>query len=375
MKTKQPLIRVVRRTDFPLWATILIYIGAIIVALSIGALLLMAIKVNPTAYYKDMFTIGALGNRFAYKNFEGLIKLFVPLLITSLALSLAFKMKFWNIGGEGQFIMGAISASTVALILGNTLPSGLVLILMALCGALSAGIYGLLVACLKVKWGTNETLLTLMLNYIALYILRFFGETKADWNFFLSTDSERPVFATFPEGAWMYTIKIGKFSLNITLIIALLLCVFLYIYLKKTKHGYEISVVGDSPSTAKYAGMKVGRIVMRTMFFSASLIGLAGAFYVSTSHTLSTSVTNNVGWTGIIVAWLSRLSPIGIFVTSILISILRFGCQIAATNFPVIDSNFADLLQGIILFVVLMADFLTRFKIVFRQKQIKEVQD
>ena len=145
--------------------------------------------------------------------------------------------------------------------------------------------------------------------------------------------------------------------------------------MKKTKHGYEISVVGDSQSTAKYAGMKVGRIVMRTMFLSAALIGLAGTFYVSTAHSLSTSVTNNVGWTGIIVAWLSRLNPVVILVTSLLISVLRVGCQTAATNFPVIDSNFADLLQGIILFTVLMADFLTRFKIVFRKNTEKEVED
>lgn len=375
MKTKQPFVRIVRRTDFPLWAMIIINIAAVLVAVGIGAILLAAIKVDPFVYYKDMFTIGTIDNRFAYKNFEGLIEFFVPLLITSLALALTFKMKFWNIGGEGQFIMGAISSATVALLLGNSLPSWLTLIMMAVCGAASAGIYGLVVAFFKVKWGTNETLMTLMLNYIALYALKYFGETQAGWNFFLSGESVRPVFATFPESAWMYTIKIGKFSLNITLVIAILLCALIYIYMKKTKHGYEISVVGDSQSTAKYAGMKVGRIVMRTMFLSAALIGLAGTFYVSTAHSLSTSVTNNVGWTGIIVAWLSRLNPVMILVTSLLISVLRVGCQTAATNFPVIDSNFADLLQGIILFTVLMADFLTRFKIVFRKNTEKEVED
>lgn len=375
MKTKQPFVRIVRRTDFPLWAMIIINIAAVLVAVGIGAILLAAIKVDPFVYYKDMFTIGTIDNRFAYKNFEGLIEFFVPLLITSLALALTFKMKFWNIGGEGQFIMGAISSATVALLLGNSLPSWLTLIMMAVCGAVSAGIYGLVVAFFKVKWGTNETLMTLMLNYIALYALKYFGETQAGWNFFLSGESVRPVFATFPENAWMYTIKIGKFSLNITLVIAILLCALIYIYMKKTKHGYEISVVGDSQSTAKYAGMKVGRIVMRTMFLSAALIGLAGTFYVSTAHSLSTSVTNNVGWTGIIVAWLSRLNPVVILVTSLLISVLRVGCQTAATNFPVIDSNFADLLQGIILFTVLMADFLTRFKIVFRKNTEKEVED
>ncbi|MBR1731386.1 MAG: ABC transporter permease, partial [Ruminococcus sp.] len=283
------------------------------------------------------------------------------------------RMKFWNIGGEGQFIMGAIASSAVALVFGDTLPSVVLLIFMVVAGMLAAGIYGVIVALLHVKFGTNETLMTVMLNYIALYVLKFFCETSGAWNIFLDPTSARPRPQKFPDAASMPVIKIGSFSLNISIIIAILICVLIYVYLKRTKSGYEISVVGDSLSTAKYAGMKVSRIIVRTMFISACLIGLAGSCYVSTSGSLSTSVTNNVGWTGVVVAWLSKLNTWGILITSVLISILRFGCQIASTQYTALDSNFADLLQGVILFIVLAADFFVRFKIVFSSK-VKEAE-
>jgi len=175
----------------------------------------------------------------------------------------------------------AICAAAAAHKLGPVLPQPLVVLVMALCGILGGGLYGLIVALLKVRYNTNETLL--MLNYIALYLLQFLGETKAGWNFFLDPDSARPKFAGFPDNADMITFPLGPFNLNLSLIIAIVLCVLLFGYLKYTKHGYEIAVVGDSPNTARYAGMKVGRIVVRTIFLSAALIGLAGAFYVSSA--------------------------------------------------------------------------------------------
>ena len=368
MNRNEPLFRVVKRDDQSPLRLIGFYVGAVVLALLIGTLLLTVLGVPAGEYYKDMFTLGMIDNKYAYKQVEGFIKLFVPLLLTSLALSLAFKMRFWNIGGEGQFILGAIGASAVAFKLGETMPQLVVLLLMAVCGLVCGGLYGVFVAWLRMKYGTNETLMTLMLNYIALYFLQFLGETKAPWNFFLDPKSERPKFAKFPDGGKMITFPIGKFNLNLTLIIAILICVGIYVYLKYTKQGYEIAVVGDSPNTARYAGMNVGKIVIRTIFLSAAMIGLAGAFYVASAGTLSTSVTNDVGWTGVIVAWLAQLNTIGIVVASLLITVLQFGSQVAGASYSTIDANFADLLQGIILFIVLAADFFTRFKLVWRSK-------
>ena len=361
---------VVKRNNCPLWKKALFYVLAIVAALLLGSVILLAIGVDPIAYFTRMFTMGTIGNKIAYKTYINYLKDFVPLVLTSVALSLAFKMRFWNIGGEGQFIMGTIAASAVAIKLGQTLPSAVVLILMCLAAMLAAGLYGLLVAALKVRFNTNETLLTLMLNYVALYLLTFLMETKAGWNFFLNPKELRPVPQSFPEGARFPSIPMGgKFELNICVILVFIIGALVYVYLKRTKQGYEINVVGDSAGTARYAGMKVNKIVLRTVFLSAALIGLAAAFKMGTVGTMSTAITADVGWTGIIVAWLAQLNTVAIFAVSALISVLHYGSTVAAATFKQVDSSFANMLQGFILFLVLAADFMIRFKLVRTKKE------
>ena len=369
MKNRQPLFHVVKRDHAGPGRQATAYVAAVVLALLVGAVLLMVQGVEPVTFYKQLLTMGIPGSRYPWRAVENFIKLFVPLLITSLALALAFKMRFWNIGGEGQFIMGAFWAGAAAMKLGDTLPQPLMVLVMALCGALGGGLYGVFAAALKVRFGTNETLLTLMLNYVALYFLQFFAETKAPWNFFLDPQSARPNFAKFPEGAQMLTVPIGPFHLNLSLVAALALCAILFVYLNYTKRGYEIAVVGDSPNTARYAGMKVGWVVVRTIFLSAALIGMAGAFHVSSAGVMSASPTNDVGWTGIVVAWLAKLNTLGILAASLLITVLQFGCQTASAAYPSIDADFANLLQGIILFIVLAADFFTRFRLAPRNRK------
>ena len=363
---KSPLFHVVKREQAGPARQLMAYVAAVVLALAVGAVLLSVQGVEPVTFYRQLITMGIPGSRYPWRAVENFIRLFVPLLIVSLALSLAFKMRFWNIGGEGQFIMGAFWAAVAGMKLGESLPKPLMVAVMALCGAVGGGLYGVFVAALKVKWGTNETLLTLMLNYVALYFLQFFAETKGAWNFFLDPESARPRFAKFPENAQMITIPIGPFNLNLSLVAALVLCGILFVYLNYTKRGYEIAVVGDSPNTARYAGMKVGRIVIRTIFLSAALIGMAGALHVSSAGVMSASPTNDVGWTGVVVAWLAKLNTAGIVLASLLITVLQYGCQTASTTYPSIDANFANLLQGVILFTVLAADFFTRFKLVLR---------
>ena len=355
---------IVKRESCPWWKLLILYLTAVLAALALGAVLLLAMGVDPVAYYWRMFTMGMVGNRIAYRAFENYLKVFVPLVITAVALSLAFRMRFWNIGGEGQFILGSVAAAAVAFQAGPVLPGAVTLILMCLAAMLAAGLYGVLAAALKVKFGTNETLLTLMLNYIALYFLTFLGETKASWNFFLDETSARPIFVSFSDLVEFPAIPIGPFRLNICVILAFVIGALVFFYLKYTKHGYEIAVVGDSVGTARYAGMKVGKIVLRTVFLSACLIGLAAAFKVGTAGILSTAITDDVGWTGIIVAWLAKLNTVGIFIVSALISVLQYGSTAAAATFAQVDSSFADMFQGAILFLVLAADFFTRFRVV-----------
>ena len=360
---------IVKRDNCPFWQKCLFYVAAVALALMLGAVLLICLGVDPVAYYTRMFTMGTVGNKIAYKVWINYLKELVPLALTSVALSLAFKMRFWNIGGEGQFILGAIAAAFVAFKAGPVMPQAAVLVLMCLAAMAVAGLYGLFAAVLKVRFGTNETLMTLMLNYVALYVLIFLGESKADWNFFLDPDSQRPVFASFAQLVSFPGIPMGgKFVLNICVVLTALLGAAVFVYLKYTKQGYEIAVVGDSASTARYSGMKVNTIVLRTVFLSAALIGLAAAFKVGTAGILSTAITDDVGWTGIIVAWLSQLNTAVIFVVSALICVLHYGSTVAAATFSQVDSSFANMLQGVILFLVLAADFYTRFKIVSVKK-------
>ena len=360
-------VHVIKREGVSVGQRIALYVGSVVLALVLGAIVLLALGVNPLQYYGRMFSMGMVGNKIAYKNLENYLKVFVPLALTAVALSLAFKMRFWNIGGEGQFTLGAIAAATIALKLGGVLPGFVVLVLMCVAAMVISGLYGLLVAALKVKFGTNETLLTLMLNYVALYILIFIGETQAEWNFYLTPESARPVFESFAKEVSFLKIPMGKFGLNITVILTFVVGALVFVYLKYTKQGYEIAVVGDSAGTAHYAGMKVNRIVLRTVFLSACLIGLAAAFKVGTTGILSTSITDDVGWTGIIVAWLAQLNTGVIFIVSALISMLHYGSDVAAATFSRVDSSFANMLQGAILFLVLAADFFIRFKVVFQK--------
>ncbi len=364
LKKKDPFIRVVKRDNLKFAQTALLYAISVLAAIVIGGIFVAANGVNPFEYYGKV-VVGCFNNAI---NMRGFIRIVIPLLITSLGIAVAFKMKFWNCGANGQFIAGAVFATTVANLCGNNLPQWLTLILMAAAGILGGGLVGLVPAVCKVKLGTSETLLTLMLNYVCYYTLTYLKNTM----FFRKVNEDgsvfRPDFKVLPENAWLYEINIGGLKIDISLFIALLLVVVVYIYFNRTKQGYEISVVGDSKNTARYAGMNVNSIVIRTMFISAGVAGLAGMFQVSgsaTSHTLADGITSDVGFTGITVAWLAKLNPIGILIVSALMGILQKGTAVAESTFSNISSAASEILQGIILFAVLAADFFIRYRIVF----------
>lgn len=368
---KEPLIHLIKRDILPLWKTSSIYAMAVLVALVLGGVLVAVNGANPISYYVNIL-VGCFKNSI---NLNGLIRQIIPLTITSLGIAFAFKMKFWNVGGEGQFIAGAISAAAVAhLFRGVEDPSNIVVLLcMFLAGAIGGGIVGLIPAVLKVKFGTNETLLTLMLNYIVLYFFTFLKKTYYFGQLNNGVPNNRD-FAALEEYARLPQIRLGGITFDVSLIVALVLVAVCYVYFKKTKQGYEISIVGDSINTAKYAGMNVSKIIIRTMFISAAVIGIAGMFQVSgiaTSYRLSTGITSEVGWTGVIVAWLSKLNPIGILVTSFLMCILSKGAGVAESAFS-ISPAVSSILQGIILFSVLAADFFINYRLVLNLKAKNE---
>lgn len=368
-KSRRKLFRITKRDDLSTAKSVLFYIGAILFAIVAGGILVACMGTNPLSYYKTVL-VGCFNNTI---YFRGFISIVIPLLITSLGIAYAFKMKFWNIGANGQFIIGAIFAATVGLGLGESVPQWACLLLMFLAGAVGGGIFGLIPAALKVKFGTNETLLTLMLNYIAFYILSYLKNVIFFRKLSATGELLRPDFKVLPQNAWMYQFDFFGVKVDVSLIIAIVLVIFSFVYFRYTKRGYEISVVGDSRNTARYAGMNVNKIIVRTMFLSSAIVGIAGMLHVSgsaTGHMLSEGITSDVGWTGIIVAWLAKLNPFGILVGSVLMGILEKGAAVAESTFN-ISSSTSEILEGVILFAILAADFFIRYKIVWNGKKAK----
>lgn len=351
----EPLIRVVKKAELGRTETVILRLEAIALAIVAGGLFILCIGQNPFVIYKTIIE-GAFRSAMAL---QATVKIMIPLLISSLGVTLAFKMKFWNIGAEGQIIMGAVFASYFALFHAGW-NHWLLIAVMLLAGALGGGLWGLIPALCKVRWNTNETLLTLMLNYIALHIVSYLRD--GPWR-----DMEAAGFS-----------KIARFDKNAALdkvlgvhfgwIIALLLAAAVFVYLGRTKQGYEIAVVGESQETARYAGMNVRRIILRTMALSGAVCGLGGMIQATGADiTLTTAVAGGVGFTAIIVAWLAQLNAPMILVVSILFSVLEKGAGVVQSTYG-ISSNCAAVLQGIILFFILGCEFFVRYTVVPRGK-------
>lgn len=333
----------------------------ILFALGMGGLFLLALGYNPFHLYWTMLK-GALGKAGMQKE---TLKLTIPLCITALGVTLSFKMRFWNIGAEGQICAGAIAASYFAYF-HHDLPPLLLLCVMAVAGFLAGGFWGLIPAYFKTRFRTNETLFTLMLNYIVLNFITFLreGPWREPGGGFAATPRFTPQ-ARLPE--WAFPL-VGKLPLSIYVMLALTLVIFLY--LKYTKQGYEIAVVGENEQTARYAGMPVKSIILRTMFISAGICGLAGMLQVSGSDKqLTDAVAGGRGFTAVSVAWLARLNPFGILLVSFLFSVIQKGCSMMQTEFR-IPASMSDILQGILLFCVLGGEFFLRYQIVNRKEAL-----
>lgn len=356
VKTKhEPFIRVVKKAESSVGNTILLSVIALVAAIIAGGIFILALGQNPFLVYVTIVK-GAWRSSIAIK---GTITIAIPLLIAAIGITPSFQMKFWNIGAEGQIIMGGIFATYFALFW-NNLPHGLLILLMFIAGAVGGGIWGLIPAYFKTKYGTNETLFTLMLNYIALYLIKFV--TEGPWRD--PTSSGFPKIAMFTDNAMLDTI----FGVHAGWLVGLILVVFMFIYLRFTKHGYEISVVGESTNTARYAGMNVKKIVMRTMFISGAICGIAGMVQTTgAAYTLSEGVAGGVGFTAIAVSWLAKLNPFAILIVSVLFGMLDKGCSVMQSTYGM-SPAVSGILQGIILFFVLGFDFFTNYKFVFRKK-------
>lgn len=353
-RRKDPLVRIAKKDAVSTQKMVLLSVLAFLLAVTAGGIFILALGYNPFLVYGTI-----IGGAFRSSlSTQGTIKVAIPLLISALGITLAFKMQFWNIGAEGQIIMGGIFATYFALF-HNDWPHWMLMTAMFAAGAAGGGLWALIPAVFKTSYGTNETLFTLMLNYIALYMIRYLAE--GPW--LDPKASGFPKIASFEKNARLDEI----FGVHAGWLIGLLLVIVIFIYLKYSKQGYEIAIVGESENTARYAGMNVRKIVMRTMFLSGAVCGIAGMAQVSgAAYTLGEGVAGGTGFTAIIVAWLARLNPFVILLVTAAFSVLVKGSSVMQSSFG-LSTSVSDILQGIILFFILGFDFFTRYKLIFRK--------
>jgi simple sugar transport system permease protein len=274
-------------------------------------------------------------------------------------------MQFWNIGGEGQVLMGGLAAAACMITLSGKLPNAVIILLMIVTSILTGAIWGVIPALFKALWNTNETLSTLMMNYIATQLVAYFTIV---WEVPKGSGKIGIINQNSNIG-WLPNIG-NKYLLSI--IAAVLVTIGMFIYLKYTKHGYEIEVVGESQNTARYVGISVEKVIIRTMLLSGAICGLAGLLLVGgINHTITTTISDGQGFTGVMVSWLAKFNPIAMIFTSLLIIFMDRGASEISTAFE-LNQSFADILTGIILFFIIGCEFFIRYKIIARKDLGKE---
>jgi len=361
-KTKQPLFHIVKRGDMPWYFSWCIRAAAIVLALACcGLVSTLVTSENPIQIFATIID-GSFGSS---RKFMVLLQNTAMLLCIALALTPAFKMRFWNIGGEGQALAGALAAAA-CMILMKDQANWLVIVCMIFTSLAAGAIWGAVPAFFKAKFGTNETLFTLMMNYVATQLVAYFSvvweNPKGSGNI--------GVINPITEVGWFPEIFGSKYALNI--IVVALVTVGMYIYLNYSKQGYEISVVGESERTARYIGIKVEKVVIRTMLISGAICGLAGLLLVGgTNHTLNAAIVDGRGFTAVMVSWLGKFNPIWMVLTSFLLVFLGRGAGEIATDFG-LNASFGDILTGIILFFIIGCEFFINYKLSLTKSSKKE---
>lgn len=361
----EPLIRISKRDEISFKKALLIRIIALAAALLVaGIVIILIVHENPFKVYGTMF-LGAFGTKM---RSWVTIRDIMTLLCIAVGLAPAFAMKFWNVGAEGQILIGGIS-TVFCMKYFNNLPTFILFIVMIGTSMICGAIWGFLPGFFKAHWNTNETLFTLMMNYIAIQFTSFM---VAKWENPFGSNSVGIVNSDSMRG-WLPSLFSSTpgddFGWNV--IIVMLAVIGMYVYLKYSKHGYEISVVGDSVNTARYAGIRVNKVYIRTMLLSGAICGLAGFVAVSgSSHTISTSTAGGRGFTAIIVAWLAKFNTFTMIIISALLIFLDKGASQIATEYH-INEYVSQIISSIILFFLLGCEFFINYNIKLNHFQKK----
>ena len=363
MAKRSSVLHISKRDNLPWYKAWAIRGAAILLAaLVCGVVTAGLTGQNPLAVYKTMFD-GAFGTQ---RKMWIMGQNLAILLVVSLAVTPAFKMRFWNVGGEGQILIGGLATAACMILLGDKLPNWALILLMIFASVAAGALWGAIPAICKARWNTNETLFTLMMNYVATQLVAYYvilwevpkGAGKIG------------IINQSTQAGWLPQIGSYKYLLNI--LVAGVLTVMMYFYLTRSKQGYEIAVVGESERTARYVGIPVGKVIVRTMMISGGICGLAGLLLVGgTAHTITTSTSGGRGFTAVMVAWLAKFNPFSMIFTSFLLVFLDRGAQEISTIYA-LNHSFSDILTGIILFFIIGSEFFISYKLNFLKNTRKE---
>lgn len=362
-KNGMPLFHITKRKTLAWYQAWAIRGIAILLALVVDAVVTTALTgENPFAVYGTMFS-GVFGTtRRIWNTCQDL----AILLCVSLAVTPAFKMRFWNVGGEGQILVGGLASAACMILLGEKLPGWVLITIMVFSSIAAGAVWGAIPAIFKAKWNTNETLFTLMMNYVATQLVAFFVIV---WEAPKGSGTIGIINQKTMAG-WLPVVGGQKYLLNI--LVVAVITVLMYFYLSHSKQGYEISVVGESERTARYVGIKVGKVIIRTMCLSGAICGLAGLLLVGgTDHTITTTIAGGRGFTAVMVAWMAKFNPLFMVMTSFLLVFLSRGAAEISTKFS-LNHAFGDILTGIILFFIIGCEFFITYQLSFTGKTKKE---
>ncbi len=359
---KEPMFHIAKRDAIVWWKAWLIRIAAVAVALVVCGFITLALTgLNPIKVYTTMID-GAVGTE---RRIWNLLQNTAALLCVSLAVTPAFKMRFWNIGAEGQVLIGGLATAACMIFLGEKLPYPILIIVMAISAVAAGAVWAYIPAIFKAKWQANETLFTLMMNYIAIQIVAYY---TLEWSVPKGSGTPRTLeFGQFP--------IIGGQRYLCNIIIVALITILMYVYLKYSKHGYEISVVGESENTARYIGINVKKVITRTMLLSGAVCGIAGLILVAgTDYSLKSDTAGGRGFTAIMVSWLAKFNPIFMVLTSLLIVFLEKGASKISEVFR-LNASFSDIITGIIIFFIIGCEFFINYTIKFYNHNSEEVSE
>jgi len=354
---KEPLLRIAKRDGISRPKAYAIRVIAVLLSLVVSGIFIFAItKLNPVEVYEAIFD-GAFGSK---RRSWVTLRDTMMLLCIGIGLAPAFKMKFWNVGAEGQVLIGGIMTAGFMRAFGGDIPTPVLLVIMALMSIIAGAAWGIIPATFKAKWGTNETLFTLMMNYVAIQLTSY---CVALWENPFGSNTVGIINQKTKAG-WFPEVFGQDYGLNVILVLTL--TVGMFIYLKYSKQGYEITVVGDSENTARYAGINVKKVTIRTMAISGAICGLAGFIAVAgSSHTISTSTAGGRGFTAIIVAWLAQFNTFVMILISLLLVFLQKGAIQIASQFNLNDYA-SNIITGIILFFILGSEFFINYRLILR---------